>query len=215
MPGSACARARGVDGFGRRIRTSRSVETLPPAPITDLLLAWRQGDAGAFSQLTPLIYRELRRLARCHMRGERADHTLQTTALAHEAYLRLVDARRVQWGDRAHFFAMASRMMRRVLVDAARARHALKRDGVRVSLDRALGVGIEDSLDLVALDDALDALARLDARKSQVVELRFFGGLTVAETAAVLEVSEDTIGRDWNFVKSWLRRELSGRVRTS
>lgn len=186
-----------------------------PAPITDLLLAWRQGDAGALDQLTPLVYAELRRVARCHMRAERSGHTLQTTALAHEAYLRLIDARRVEWRDRTHFFALASRIMRRVLVDAARTRHALKRDGLRVSLDAALGVDAADGLDLVALDDALEALARLDARKSQVVELRFFGGLTVAETASVLQVSEDTVGRDWSFVKSWLRRELSGSARIS
>jgi RNA polymerase sigma factor (TIGR02999 family) len=182
--------------------------------ITNLLLAWRRGDAGAFEELTPLIYAELRRLAHCHMRRERPDHTLQTTALAHEAYLRLIDTRRVQWRDRVHFFAMASRMLRRVLVDAARAHRAAKRDGgVRISIDRAFDVIVDDNLDLVALDEALEALARLDSRKSQVVELRFFAGLTLAETAAVLQVSEDTVGRDWNFVRSWLRRELSGSMR--
>jgi RNA polymerase sigma factor (TIGR02999 family) len=191
------------------------VRDRPPAEVTNLLLAWRQGDAGALNEVVGLVYQELRRLARCHLRGERPDHTLQTTALAHEAYLRLIDVRRVQWHDRAHFLAMASRMMRRVLVDAARARHAAKRDGgLRVTLDPALGLVVENALDLVALNDALEALARLDARKSQVVELRFFGGLTVAETAAVLQVSEDTVGRDWDFVKSWLRRELAGSVRT-
>jgi RNA polymerase sigma factor (TIGR02999 family) len=191
------------------------VRDTPPPEVTNLLLAWRQGDAGALNEVVGLVYQELRRLARCHLRGERPDHTLQTTALAHEAYLRLIDVRRVQWHDRAHFLAMASRMMRRVLVDAARARHAAKRDGgLRVTLDPALGLVGEDTLDLVALNDALEALARLDARKSQVVELRFFGGLTVAETAAVLQVSEDTVGRDWDFVKSWLRRELAGSVPT-
>ena len=188
---------------------------IPPAEVTNLLLAWRQGDADALNKVAGLVYQELRRLARCHLRGERPDHTLQTTALAHEAYLRLIDVRRVQWHDRAHFLAMASRMMRRVLVYAARARHAAKRDGgLRVTLDPALGLVVDNALDLVALNDALDALARLDARKSQVVELRFFGGLTLAETAAVLQVSEDTVGRDWNFVKSCLRRELAGSVPT-
>ena len=164
------------------------MQASPPHSITDLLLAWGQGDDVALDRLAPLVYAELHRLARCHMRRERPDHTLQTTALAHEAYLRLIDTRRVQWRDRAHFFAMASRMMRRVLVEAARARRAGKRDGgVRISIDRALGLVVDDDLDLVALDNALEALARLDARKSQVVELRFFGGLTLTETAAVLQ----------------------------
>jgi RNA polymerase sigma factor (TIGR02999 family) len=187
------------------------VPTSPPAEITGLLLAWGRGDACAFERLTPIVYGELRRIAGCHMLGERPDHTLQTTALVHEAYVRLIDTTRVQWRDRAHFFAMASRMMRRVLVDAARARQAAKRDGgMRVSLDRALGaIAAGDDVDLVALDEALEALAQLDARKSQMVELRFFGGLTLAETAAVLQVSEDTVGRDWNFVKTWLRRQLA------
>jgi RNA polymerase sigma-70 factor (ECF subfamily) len=193
------------------------VRASPPTEITDLLLAWGHGDHGALDRLTPLIYAELHRLARCHMRGERPGETLQTTALAHEAYLRLIDARRVQWHDRTHFFAVASRMMRRVLVDAARARRAAKRGGgdLKLSLDRALGVAIEPDLDLVALDEALEALAKLDPRKSQVVDLRFFGGLTLAETAAALKVSEDTVARDWTFAKVWLRRELHGHGRAS
>ena len=181
--------------------------------ITGLLLAWRGGNEQALDRLAPLVYDELRRLARCHMRGERPGHTLQPTALANEAYLRLIDAQQIQWHDRAHFFAMASRLMRRVLVDHARAHRADKRGGhdVRVSLDRALGLAARgDSLDLVALDDALDTLAKLDERKSEVVELRFFGGLNVEETATVLKVSSDTVTRDWNFAKSWLRRELRG-----
>jgi RNA polymerase sigma-70 factor (ECF subfamily) len=184
-----------------------------PLEVTGLLLAWRGGDDAALERLAPLVYEELRRLARCHMRGERPGHTLQATALANEAYLRLIDTRRIAWHDRAHFFAMASRLMRRVLVDAARAHRADKRGGndIRVSLDRALGLAARgDDLDLVALDDALQELAKLDERKSKVVELRFFGGLSVEETAAVLEVSSDTVTRDWNFVKSWLRRELGG-----
>lgn len=186
----------------------------PPPEITHLLLAWGQGDTGAFDRLVPLVYAELHRLARCHMRAERRDRTLQTTALVNEAYLRLVDTRRVQWRDRAHFYAMASRMMRRVLVDAARSRQAAKRGAgaVKVSIDCAVDVAAEDGLDLPALDDALEALARLDGRKGQVVELRFFGGLTLTETAEVLQVSEDTVGRDWNFAKVWLKRRLSGRV---
>jgi RNA polymerase sigma factor (TIGR02999 family) len=186
------------------------VPTSAQAEITGLLLAWGQSDTGAFDRLVPLVYAELHRLARCHMRGERPDHTLQTTALVHEAYLRLIDTRRVHWRDRAHFFAMASRVMRRVLVDAARAHRAAKRDGgLRVSVDRALGLAAGEDVDLIALDDALGALAALDARKSQVVELRFFGGLTLAQTAAVLNVSADTVGRDWTFVKAWLRRQLA------
>lgn len=178
-----------------------------------MLLAWRGGNEQALDRLAPLVYDELRRLARCHMRGERPGHTLQPTALANEAYLRLIDAQQIQWHDRAHFFAMASRLMRRVLVDHARAHRADKRGGhdVRVSLDRALGLAVgADSLDLVALDDALDTLAKLDERKRDVVELRFFGGLSVEETATVLKVSSDTVTRDWNFAKSWLRRELRG-----
>ncbi len=189
------------------------MRSLASPEITGLLLAWRGGNEQALDRLAPLVYDELRRLARCHMRGERPGHTLQPTALANEAYLRLIDAQQIQWHDRAHFFAMASRLMRRVLVDHARAHRADKRGGhdVRVSLDRALGLAVgADSLDLVALDDALDTLAKLDERKRDVVELRFFGGLSVEETAAVLKVSSDTVTRDWNFAKSWLRRELRG-----
>jgi RNA polymerase sigma factor (TIGR02999 family) len=180
--------------------------------VTELLVAWRRGDDRAFEALVPVVYPELRRLARQHLRRERAQ-TLQTTALAHEAYLRLVNTRDVHWRDRAHFFAMSSRIMRRVLVDAARARRAAKRGGgltIRVTFDEALGRADEKGLDLVALDDALLALAALDERKARVVELRVFGGLTLAEAAAALHVSPDTIARDWTFVKSWLKRELAG-----
>jgi RNA polymerase sigma factor (TIGR02999 family) len=189
----------------------------PPVEITRLLLAWGQGDTGALEQLVPVVYSELHRLARCHMRGERSSHTLQTTALVNEAYLRLVDARRVRWRDRAHFYAMASRLMRRILVDAARTRRAKKRGAgaVRVSIDGALALAVDDTIDLPALDEALQALSALDDRKGQVVELRFFGGLTLAETAAVLQVSEDTVQRDWNFARTWLKRRLSADAATS
>jgi RNA polymerase sigma factor (TIGR02999 family) len=178
---------------------------------TALLLAWGDGDPEALNELVPLVQNELRQLARRHLRRERAGHTLQATALVNEAYLRLIEIKRVRWQNRAHFFAMASRVMRRILVDAARARGYQKRGGgaEHVSLDEALVVSNQPSHDLVALDDALNALAAFDARKSQVVEMRFFAGLTVDETAAVLHVSPDTVMRDWRLAKAWLLRELS------
>ena len=178
---------------------------------TALLLAWGDGDPDALNELVPLVQDELRQLARRHLRRERTGHTLQATALVNEAYLRLIEIKRVRWQNRAHFFAMASRVMRRILVDAARARGYQKRGGgaEHVSLDEALVVSNEPSHDLVALDDALNALAAFDARKSQVVEMRFFAGLTVDETAEVLHVSPDTVMRDWRLAKVWLLRELS------
>ena len=178
--------------------------------LTGLLLAWRDGDENALRQLIPVLEGELRRLARRYMAGERAGHTLQTTALVNEAYLRLIDVRRVNWRNRAHFLAMAARVMRRVLVDAARAKGYQKRGGsaVRVTFDESLPVAAAGH-DLVALDDALDALARVDERKSHVVELRFFGGLSIEETAAVLDVSPDTVKRDWRLARAWLWRELT------
>ena len=185
--------------------------TIPDAPsATALLLAWGNGDPGALDQLMPLVYDEMRRLARLHLRRERAGHTLQATALVNEAYLRLIEVNQVRWQNRAHFFAMASRVMRRILVDAARARRYQKRGGgaERVSLDEALLVSDEPAQDLVALDDALNALSAVDLRKSRVVEMRFFGGLSVDETAAVLKVSPDTVMRDWRLAKAWLLREL-------
>jgi RNA polymerase sigma factor (TIGR02999 family) len=162
-------------------------------------------------ELMPLVYNELRRLARRHMGGERPEHVLQATALVNEAYLRLVDIRRIQWQDRAHFFAMAARLMRRVLVDFARAQKNQKRGGAlhRVTLDGNLPVSSETPEDLIAIDEALRSLAAQYERKSQVVELRFFAGLSVEETAEVLKVSEETVMRDWKFAKSWLMRELS------
>jgi RNA polymerase sigma-70 factor, ECF subfamily len=179
---------------------------------TALLLAWGRGDETALDQLIPLVHDELRRLARRHMAGERVGHTLQATALVNEAYLRLIEVNQVRWQNRAHFFAMASRVMRRILVDAARARGYQKRGGgaETVSLDEALLVSGGPRQDLIALDDALNALAAFDLRKSQVVEMRFFGGLSVEETAEALHVSADTVMRDWRLAKVWLLRELSG-----
>lgn len=178
--------------------------------ITHLLLAWNGGDDQALARLMPLVHRELHRLAHRHMAGERPGHQLQTTALVNEAYLRLVDSSRVRWQNRAHFFAVSAQLMRRILVDSARARNRLKRGGdvVQVSIDEAAGITVESVVDLVALDDGLTALAAFDERKSRVVELRFFGGLTVEETAEVLEVSSMTVMRDWEFARAWLRREL-------
>jgi RNA polymerase sigma-70 factor (ECF subfamily) len=181
--------------------------------MTSLLSAWREGDATALDRLVPLVHAELRRLARRQMAGERPGHTLQTTALVNEAYMRLSDLQRVEWQDRGHFFAMAARLMRRILVDHARARHVQKRgDGVRPApLDAALAVASPAvSVDLLALDEALTALGAVDARKAQVVELRYFGGLTVGETATSLGVSEETVLRDWRLAKLWLLRALGG-----
>jgi len=183
-----------------------------PAAVTELLVAWRDGDESALSQLMPVVHAELSRLARHAMRGERPSHTLQTTALVNEAYLRLVDLSGVTFNDRAHFFAMSARLMRRILVDHARSRQYLKRGGgaVVVSFDEGLTVGPEPSTDLVALDDALKALAEIDPRKSQVVELRFFGGLSVEETATALNISEATVMRDWRLAKAWLLKQVTG-----
>jgi len=182
-----------------------------PQEVTRLLLAWNEGDEGALEKLVPHVYQELRRLARRQMLRERPGHTLQTTALINEAYLRLVDLRNVQWQNRAHFFALCARLMRRILVDFARSRQYAKRGGggQPVSLDESLVVSPVHSTDLVAVDDALKDLAKVDARKAQVVELRFFGGLTVEESAEVLEVSPETVRRDWRLAKAWLLRELS------
>ena len=175
-----------------------------------LLRAWSDGDQGALERLTPIVYDELRRLARRYMKHERAGHSLQTSALVNEAYMRLVDYKRIEWQDRAHFFAVSAQLMRRILVEHAR-RHNLKRGGdvQHVPLEEAAVVG-DRATDMVALGDALNALARLDARKVQVVEMRFFGGLSVEETAEVLKVSPVTVMRDWSTAKAWLYRELGG-----
>jgi RNA polymerase sigma factor (TIGR02999 family) len=186
------------------------IDSPGPANITRLLVDWRAGDQAALDQLMPLVHDELRRLARRHMAHERVGHTLQATALVNEAFVRLIDVRQVKWQDRAHFFAMSSRLMRRILVDFARSKGYQKRggDAQKVSFDEALIVTHEPGQDLVALDDALDALAAFDARKAQVVEMRFFGGLSVEETAEALQVSVDTVMRDWKLAKAWLLREL-------
>lgn len=178
--------------------------------ITQLLLAWGSGEEEAFEKLAPLVYAELHRLAHRYMAGERSGHTLQTTALVNEAYLRLIDTSRVQWQNRAHFFAVSAQLMRRILVDFARSRNYAKRGSAarRLSLDEAPPMAVERGADLIALDDALTALSALDPRKAKVVELRFFGGLTEDETAEVLKVSSDTVTRDWRLAKVWLRREL-------
>ena len=182
--------------------------------MCELLRAWTDGDTSALERLTPIVYDELHRLAGRYMRGERPGHSLQTTALVNEAYMRLVEYERMQWQDRAHFFAVSAQVMRRILVEHAR-RHNLKRGGgvPHVSLEEAALVGDSRPADLVALDDAMNTLAQLDPRKAQVVEMRFFGGLNVDETADVLKVSPATVMRDWSTAKAWLYRELAGGTR--
>jgi len=178
--------------------------------ITRLLQAWSEGEQSALDRLIPLVYQELHRLAHHYMGRERTGHTLQTTALLNEAYLRLVESAKPNWQSRTHFFAVSAQVMRRILVDWARSRQALKRGGQEqpIELEEALVIAEAPGANLVGLDDALKALAAIDPRKSEVVELRFFGGLSVEETAEVLKVSPETVMRDWKFAKSWLRREL-------
>jgi RNA polymerase sigma factor (TIGR02999 family) len=180
------------------------------ADLTGLLLAWGRGDREAFDRLIPLVQKELRQIARRRVSRERMGHSLQPTALVNEAYLRLVDLKRVRWQDRAHFFAMAARVMRQILVDRARAKRYQKRGGGAqpVTFIESRLPGSDPDVDLIALDDALDALAKLDERKSRVVELRYFAGLTVQETAEALDVSRDTVMRDWQFSRDWLKREI-------
>jgi len=185
---------------------------VPSTPeITQLLVAWNKGEAAALERLTPLVHAELHRLAKRHMAGERPGHLLQTTALVNEAYLRLIDWQNVEWQNRAHFFGLAAHVMRHILVDFARAGQREKRggDAFRVSLSEAANLPQERSADLVALDDALQTLEKLDARQARVVELRFFGGLNLEETAAALKVSASTVSRDWSAAEAWLYRELS------
>ena len=186
-------------------------KTLPCGEVSQLLRAWSEGDRSALDKLTPIVYEELLRLARSYLKRERVGHSLQTTALVNEAYTRLVDFKRMRWNGRAHFFAVSAQLMRRILVDHARRRN-LKRGGgaQHVSLEEAAVVGGRRAVDFVALDDAMHALARIDPRKVQVVELRFFGGLSVPETAEVLKVAPVTVMRDWKLAKAWLLTELKG-----
>jgi len=187
--------------------------SIPPTQeVTELLRAWSAGDGKALEKLAPLVYEELHRTAHRYMAREQTGHTLQTTALVNEVYMRLVKVRDVNWQDRGHFFAVCARMMRRILTDFARSRRYLKRGGeaAHIPFEEELSPRIEPNADIAALDDALNALSSIDPRKGQVVELRFFGGLSVEETAQVLGVSIDTVQRDWRLAKVWLMRELSG-----
>jgi len=188
--------------------------TPPEEDVSTLLRAWSDGDQAALENLTPIVYEELRRLARYYMGRERSGHSLQATALVNEAYLKLVDCKRMHWENRAHFFAVSAQLMRRILVDHAR-RHNQKRGaGVQhVELEDSAMVGATRDEDLVALDEAMHALAQIDARKAQVVELRFFGGLSVEESAEVLKVSPVTVMRDWSTARAWLYREISSGAR--
>jgi RNA polymerase sigma factor (TIGR02999 family) len=188
-----------------------------PNDVTQLLVAWGNGDSAARDALMPLVHDELRRLAHRYMGRERAHHTLQTSALVNEAYLRLIDQKDVKWQNRAHFYGIAAQMMRRILVDYARKRGFLKRGGDfrAVPLEEATIVSPERAAEVVALDDALNSLAKLDVRKSKIIELRFFGGLSIEETAEVLGVSPGTVMRDWTFAKAWLRREITGQKHES
>ncbi len=183
----------------------------PSTEVTQLLLAWSEGDQTALDQLTPLVYEELRRLAHEYMRRENPGHTLQTTALVNEAYLRLVDLKRLRWQNRAQFFGIAAQLMRRILVDYARSRHYQKHGGAarQISLDETAMVAKGRSAEFIALDDALQSLAAIDPRKSQIVELRYFGGLSVKETAEALKIAPRTVLREWNLARAWLHRELS------
>jgi RNA polymerase sigma factor (TIGR02999 family) len=192
-------------------KTPDMIPDKAPAQVTDLLVAWSEGDKQAYDRLVPLVYDELHRLAHRYMSGERAGHTLQTTALVDEAYLRLVN-QKVRWQNRSHFFGIAAEVMRRILVDYARQGRYAKRGGgaQKVELDEAMLMARERSSELIALDDALKRLAEFDERKSRVVELRFFGGLTVDETAKVLGVSPNTVDRDWSTARAWLYKEVNG-----
>jgi len=191
---------------------SAPVTTLSADNLTGLLIEWRQGDKAALDKLTPLVYDELRRIAHRYVQRERDGHTLQTTALVNEAYLRLAGQQKIEWQSRAHFFAVTAQVMRHVLIDHARRRHYAKRGGdlQQVSLEDAAMMSQQRAAELVALDEALDELAKLDPRKSRVVELRYFGGLSLEETAEVLEISLMTVRRDWRAAKAWLYKAVMG-----
>lgn len=191
--------------------TLRCMTTSLPDEVSRLLMDWSNGDKSAMDSLLPLVYEELRRQAHYYLGRERPGHTLQTTALVNEAYLRLVDQRKVRWQNRSHFFGIASQLMRRILVDYARSRRYTKRGGGarQISFDEAMLVSEERAADVVALDDALTALAEIDERKSRIVELRFFGGLSIEETASALSVSPGTVMREWTLAKAWLHRQIS------
>jgi RNA polymerase sigma factor (TIGR02999 family) len=195
--------------YGSRVTATRSSEP-PSHNVTALLVAWGDGDESAFARLMPIVHDELHRIARGCMAGEKGGHTLQATALVNEAYLRLIQTQGMNWQNRAHFLAMAARLMRRILVDFARSKQYAKRGGgaVKISLAPDVALSAQPGRDLVALDDALDALAKVDERKSRVIEMRFFGGLSVQETAEALHVSPETVMRDWKMAKAWLLREL-------
>jgi RNA polymerase sigma factor (TIGR02999 family) len=197
------------------VQAERLMCPVSSCDVTRLLQAWGKGDEEALQKLMPLVYEQLHSAARRYMARERPGHTLQTTALIHETYLRLVDVRQVKWQNRAHFLAICAQLMRRILIDFARSRASQKRQGAapHVDLEEALLVTAEPDFDLVALDNALSRLALLDKRQSKVVELRFFGGLSVKETAEVLKISADTVMRDWKLAKVWLLRELCGGTR--
>ncbi len=190
---------------------SDPVDRPSPADTSELLIAWNEGDQSALERLMPLVYDELRRLAQHYLRGERVDHTLQPTALVHEAWLRLVQTNRMTWQHRAHFIGVAAEMMRRILVDHARQHRASKRGGseTRISLEDAQDVPRPLEVDVVALDDALKSLGRIDPRQNRIVELKYFGGLEIAEIAEVIGVSAATVKRDWVWARAWLHRELS------
>lgn len=186
------------------------MSSAPSKPISELLVRWRDGDQGALQALLPLVYDELKRLARNYLRNERPGHTLQSTALVHEAYLRLVKSP-LRLQNRTHFFAVAARLMREILVDHARSRRAAKRDyRCKITLDRAVALPQKRDVDLLALDDALDELSRLDPRQGRIVELRFFGGLSIDETSEILGISPATVKREWTTARAWLHREMSG-----
>lgn len=192
-------------------RSAERVVNTEPADVTQLLLAWNNGDRGAFDLLMPLVYQELRRVARRHMRAEDAGHSLEATALVNDVYIRLVDQKRVNWQNRAHFFGAAARIIRRLLVEHARARHRLKRggDALKISLNGEINVRAAVDLDVVALDEALSRLAKLDPQQERIIELRFFTGLSIEETAEALNISPATVKRDWTTARAWLYREMT------